>query len=54
MNWFIRWVIGAQSPFRKTEACDEDDLALVRELADMLEARELAAETQPGGENLAC
>ena len=52
MIWFIRWIIG--DPFRKTDGCDESDLALVRELADLLDARELAAGNLARREDLAC
>ncbi|TWU04116.1 hypothetical protein Pla100_10530 [Neorhodopirellula pilleata] len=42
MKWFVRWLLASQPRFRPCDGCVPCDLAIVRQLADALEAREAA------------
>ncbi len=54
MSWFFRWIFGERHSFRPADVCNESELALVRRLADHLEAQEMVSENRTHGEDLTC
>ncbi|MCC9645220.1 hypothetical protein LOC71_23320 [Rhodopirellula sp. JC740] len=46
MTWLMGWLFEVPFRFRKADGCRKSELAHVREMADWLEARELATEHQ--------
>ncbi|QDV47560.1 hypothetical protein Enr13x_74700 [Stieleria neptunia] len=54
MIGLIRWLLTSQPRFRPCDGCDPSELAIVRQLADALEAREAADLAQAKQQELPC
>lgn len=54
MIWVYRWIIELARLSRQNDICDEFAVAHVREMADLLEARENAVDPQNHREVLPC
>lgn len=54
MSWFFQWIYARHHFSRPADICNESELALVRQLADHLEAQEMVTEKRVDGEDLAC
>lgn len=54
MMRLVRWLLASQPRFRPYDGCDPSDLAIVRGLADLIDAREAADPEHASQNNLPC